>query len=93
MWKVLPGLITQWEKMYAVSQFGAAKGEIMAATFDGNLDYDGVQFVGQCQGLITDIPTVDEFMLRIITEVAKVLGANADKFDCDNENIANGDNF
>ena len=26
MWKVLPGLITQWEKMYIVAQFGAAKG-------------------------------------------------------------------
>ena len=93
MWKVLPGLITQWEKMYIVAQFGAAKGAIMEATVDGNLDDNGVQFVGQCQGLITDIPTVDELVQPIITEAAKVLGANAAKFDCDNEKIANGDNF
>ena len=93
MWKVLPGLITQWEKMYIVAQFGAAKGAIMAATVDGNLDDNGVQFVGQCQGLITDIPTLDDLVQRIITEAAKLVGENAAKFDCDNKHIANGDNF
>ena len=62
MWKVLPGLITQWEKMYIMAQFGAAKGAIMAATVDGKLYDNGVQFVGQCQGLIADIPTVDELV-------------------------------
>ena len=93
MWKVLPVLITQWEKMFIVAQFGAAKGAIMLATVDGNLDDNGVQFAGHCHGLITDIPTVDKIVQRIITEAAKVLGANAAKFDCDNEHIANGDNF
>ena len=93
MWKVLPVLITQWEKMYILAQFGAAKGAIMTTIVDGHLDDNGVQFVGQCQGLITDIPTVDELVHRIITEAANVLGANAAKFDCDNEHIANGDNF
>ena len=79
--------------MYIVAQFGAAKGIIMAVTVDGNLDDNGVHFAGQCQGLITDIPTVDELVQRIITEAAKVLGANATKFDFDNKHIANGDNF
>ena len=79
--------------MYIVAKFGAAKGTIMSATVDGNLDDNGVHFVRQCQGLITDIPTVDELVQRIITEAEKVLGANAAKFDCDNEHIANGDNF
>ena len=46
--------------------------------------------MGQCQGLITDIPTVDKIVQRIITEAAKMLGANAAKVDCDNEHIANG---
>ena len=93
MWTVIPGLITQWEKMYIVAQFGAANCAIMAATVNGNLDDNGVQFVGQCQGLITDIPTVDEIVQRIITEAAKVLGANEAKFDCNNEHIANDNNF
>ena len=41
-------------------------------------------------GLITDIPTVDELVQRIITEAAKVLASNAAKFDCYNKHIANG---
>ena len=47
LWKVIPGLLTQYEKMYAVAQFGAATEAIMAATVDGELEKKGVQFVGQ----------------------------------------------
>ena len=67
LWKVIPGLLTQYNKMFAVAQFGAATQAIMAATVDGKLD-GGVQFVGQSQGLIKDIPTVEELMQRIILE-------------------------
>ena len=62
MWKVVLGLITQWEKMYIVGQFRAAKDAIMTATVDGNLDDNGFQFAGQCQGLITEIPAVDKLV-------------------------------
>ena len=47
LWKVIPGLLTQYEKMYAVAQFGAATEAIMAATVDGELEKKGVQFVGK----------------------------------------------
>lgn len=67
LWKVLPGLITQWEKMYIIAQFGAATDQIMKATVDGNHN-EGVQFIGQSQGLIQDIPSVDDIVQRIITE-------------------------
>jgi enoyl-[acyl-carrier protein] reductase II len=67
VWKVIPGLITQWDKMYAVAQFGAATTAIQAATVDGELEH-GVQFIGQCQGLIRDIPTVDDLVQRIVME-------------------------
>ena len=71
MWKVLPGLLTQWEKMYTVAQFGAATESIMAATVDGKMD-EGVQFIGQCQGMIDDIPVVDDLVQRIMAEAKDV---------------------
>lgn len=69
LYKVLPGLITQWDKMYTIAQFGAATESLMKATVDGD-DVNGVQFIGQCQGLIEDIPTVDELVQRIMQEAA-----------------------
>ena len=67
VWKVIPGLVTQWDKMYTIAQFGAATESIMNATVDGN-HKEGVQFIGQSQGLIGDIPHVDELVQRIIYE-------------------------
>lgn len=67
LWKVIPGVLTQWDKMYQLSLFGAATEKLMAATIDGNLK-QGVQFIGQSQGLINDIPTVDELVKRCIAE-------------------------
>ena len=67
LYKVIPGLITQFDKMYIIAQFGAATESIMKATVDGNHD-EGVQFVGQSQGLIRDIPTVDELVQRVISD-------------------------
>lgn len=67
LWKVLPGLLTQWNQMFAVAQFGAATQAIEAATVHGDVQR-GVQFVGQCQGHIRDIPTVQELMDRILQE-------------------------
>ena len=44
----------------------------MAATVDGDVKGKGVQFVGQCQGLIHDIPSVDELVQRIVQEAIDV---------------------
>ena len=81
LWKVLPGLLTQFDKMYAVAQFGAATEAIQAATMNGDLDEKGVQFVGQCQGLVHDIPSVDELIQRIIHEAVEVTNKNTSRFD------------
>lgn len=80
LYKVLPGLLTQWDKMYAIAQFGAATTAIQAATVDGQVQ-GGVQFVGQCQGLIDDTPTVDEIVQRIVWEAEEVSHQNAAYFD------------
>ena len=70
LWKVIPGLLTQWNKMYMLSLFGAATEKLMSATIDGNLD-KGVQFIGQSVGLINDIPTVKDLIDRTIIEAIK----------------------
>ena len=81
LWKVLPGLISQWDKMYMVAQFGAATEAIKAATVDGDLEDRGVQFVGQSQGLIKDIPPVEELVIRIMNEARDVTLSKADQWD------------
>lgn len=79
LWKVLPGLITQFDKMFMISQFGAATKSIMAATVDGNID-DGVQFVGQSQGMIYDIAKVDEILQRIVADARRISAEQARRF-------------
>ncbi len=80
LWKVLPGLMTQFDKMYAVAQFGAATEAIQAATVHGDLEEKGVQFVGQCQGLIDDIPSVEALVQEIMEEASIVTYDNASRF-------------
>lgn len=67
IYKVLPGLLTQFQRMFIVAQFGAATEKIMAATVDGKLD-EGVQFIGQSQGMIHDIASVETIVQRIVQE-------------------------
>jgi enoyl-[acyl-carrier protein] reductase II len=81
LWQVLPGLLTQWNKMYAVAQFGAATSAIQAATVDGELDKEGIQFIGQCQGMIRDIPHVDDLMQRIMVEAKNVSLQQSSRFN------------
>ena len=53
--------------MYQLSLFGAATEKLMKATIDGDLK-EGVQFVGQTQGVIKDIPSVQELLDRVVGE-------------------------
>ena len=79
LWKVLPGLVTQFDKMFMIAQFGAASERLMAATVDGNLE-NGVQFIGQSQGLIHDSPSVDELIQRIVRDAQETTLKNASRF-------------
>jgi len=88
LWKVLPGLLTQWDKMFAVAQFGAATEAIMAATVEGDMK-KGVQFVGQSQGMIQDIPAVEELVQRIMVEARQVHREQRLRFDDDAEDVLN----
>jgi enoyl-[acyl-carrier protein] reductase II len=65
--------------MYMVAQFGAATESLMKATVDGNYD-EGVQFIGQSQGLIQDIPSVDELVQRIMLEAIETSSQTFETF-------------
>jgi enoyl-[acyl-carrier protein] reductase II len=80
LWKILPGLVTQFDKMFMIAQFGAASERLMAATVDGNLEH-GVQFIGQSQGLIHDRPTVEELIQRMVREAQEATLQNARRFE------------
>jgi hypothetical protein len=55
--------------MYIVAQFGAATKSLMKATIDGNFE-EGVQFIGQSQGLIDDIPYISQIVtLNCLTTI------------------------
>lgn len=79
LYKVIPGLITQFDKMYMVAQFGAATESLMKATVDGNYD-EGVQFIGQSQGLIEDIPAMDVLVQRIMMEAIETSSQTFETF-------------
>ena len=43
----------------------------MSAIVDGDLD-KGVQLIGQVQGLVEDLPTVEELVQRVITQAQAI---------------------
>lgn len=90
LWKVLPGLLTQFDKIFVIAQFGAATQSIMAATVDGSLK-DGVQFIGQSQGMINDIPSVDEIVQRVVRDAHEVSRKGALCFQEDDEDVDDDD--
>lgn len=57
-----------------IAYFGAATLAMRKAIHEGNHD-DGVQLIGQSQGLIHDVPSVAEIMQRVLAEASKVIGA------------------
>ena len=80
LWKILPGMVVEYDKIYALAQFGAATKDIQAATVDGDLE-KGVQFIGQCAGLIHDVPTVENLVQRIIADARASSRHNASLFE------------
>lgn len=68
--RILLGLLTRLEQVKLLTYFGAAVPRLRAATEEGNLDY-GMQFIGQAQGLIQDVPTVQELFERILNEARR----------------------
>lgn len=71
LFKLMIGMLLQGPAtMMKLAHMSTAFDKIKAAT-EGNLDY-GVQLIGQCQGLIHDIPTVAEVINRTVAEAQKI---------------------
>ena len=66
--KVILGMLAMPRKVTTLMHMATAFGKIKAATENGDYDKKGVQVIGQCCGLIHDMPTVEEVMERIIKE-------------------------
>lgn len=71
IWKVLAGMLLMVNKVKLLAYFGASVPKLLAATVDGDLD-KGVQFIGQTQGLINDIATVEEILQRTVKEAHSI---------------------
>lgn len=71
VWKVMLGLLSQLKQIRMLAYFGAAMPRLKTATEDGDLQ-EGMQFIGQTQGIINDMPTVQELFDRIEREADQV---------------------
>ncbi|CCQ12577.1 Enoyl-[acyl-carrier-protein] reductase [FMN] [Pseudoalteromonas luteoviolacea B = ATCC 29581] len=71
LWKLLIGLFAQFDKIKLLTLFGAATEKLEAATIHGDLE-NGVQFIGQSQGLIRSVDSVQEIMTKIMEDAKKV---------------------
>ena len=61
------GMLVMLDKIKLLAYFGASVPRLRAATIEGDLE-EGVQFIGQTQGLIEDIPSAQELVDRIVAE-------------------------
>lgn len=80
IWKILSGLLVMPEKIKLLAYFGAATIKLRAATEDGDVQR-GMQFIGQTQGLINDIPSVESIVQTLIADAHRVHEANIELFE------------
>jgi enoyl-[acyl-carrier protein] reductase II len=57
-----------------LAYFGAATGEIRKAIVDGDLE-NGIQLIGQVQGLVHDIPAAADIITRVLAEADAALAS------------------
>ena len=65
LWKLLVGLVAQFDKIKMLSLFGAATEKLEAATIKGDLAH-GVQFIGQSQGVIHQVQSVQQIVDDVV---------------------------
>jgi enoyl-[acyl-carrier protein] reductase II len=66
------GLLSQFDKIKMLSLFGAATEKLEAATIKGDLS-NGVQFIGQSQGVINEVKSVQQIMDDVVFGAEKTL--------------------
>jgi enoyl-[acyl-carrier protein] reductase II len=73
---VARALISQPDRIRMLAHFGASMPYVERATLQGDAE-TGVQFIGQAQGLVDDVPTAGELVSRIVAEAEEILAAQA----------------
>ncbi len=71
--RVLAGAAAAPGRIRMLAAFGAAIERVEAATIEGDLE-QGVQFIGQTQGLVRDLVSAGELVRRTVSEASAVLG-------------------
>lgn len=71
---VLARLVKNPRQVRLLSYFGASLPLVEAATIEGDVER-GVQFIGQSQGLVDDVPGAGELVRRVVAEAEEVLAA------------------
>jgi enoyl-[acyl-carrier protein] reductase II len=69
---VLARLFKEPDRVRLLSYFGAAIPRVEAATVHGDVEH-GVQFAGQAQGLVDDVPGAGDLVRRVVEEAETVL--------------------
>jgi enoyl-[acyl-carrier protein] reductase II len=72
MRQVAKALFTQLDRTRLLAYFGAAIPRVERATLEGDIE-EGVQFIGQAQGLVHDIPEAGELVRRVVAEAETIL--------------------
>lgn len=67
VWKIMIGMLVMLDKIKLLAYFGASVPRLRAATIEGDLE-EGVQFIGQTQGLIEDMPSAQALVDRIVAD-------------------------
>jgi enoyl-[acyl-carrier protein] reductase II len=65
-------LVSEPERIRLLAYFGASVSMAEAATIHGDVE-NGVQFIGQSQGLVDDIPSAGDVVRRVVAEAHEVL--------------------
>ena len=76
---LLASLLSQPGRIRMLSYFGASLPKVELATIRGDVER-GVQFIGQAQGLVEDVPTAGELVRRVVGEAEKLLTELEAKF-------------
>jgi enoyl-[acyl-carrier protein] reductase II len=67
-------VLAQPERIRMLAHFGASLPRVERATIEGDIEA-GVQFIGQAQGLVHDVPAAADLVRRIVAEADEILEA------------------
>jgi len=70
---IVRAIFSQPERIRLLAHFGAAMPYVERATLQGDAE-TGIQFIGQAQGLVDDLPSVADLIQTIVDEAAEARG-------------------